>query len=120
MMAMTSHPRPAERREAKNARYHDRRVGAGIAKKSVMRPADRIPEPRPILLDWRRDAKLPLESDPPSADQSRRLYGGCGTLRAKLPIDAFETLATAEAWLPAHNPRLDARRVNAPKRRSQP
>ena len=31
MMAMAGHPRPTERREAKNARYHDRRVGAGIA-----------------------------------------------------------------------------------------
>lgn len=120
MMATTRHPRPAERREAKNARYDDRRVGAGIAKTSVMRPAERIPEPRPILLDWRRDAKLPLESDPPSADQSRQLYGGCGTLRAKLPIDAFETLATAEAWLLAQHPRLDARRVHAPQPRSQP
>ena len=120
MTAMTSHPRPTERREAKNAHYHDRRVGAGIAKMSVMRPAERIPEPRPILLGWRRDAKLPLESDPPSADQSRRLYGGCGTLRAKLPIDAFETLATAEAWLLAQHPRLDARRVHAPQPRSQP
>jgi len=120
MMAMTSHPRPAEQRGAQNAPYHDRRVGAGIAKMSAMRPAERIPEPRPILLGWRRDAKLSLESDPPSADQSRLLHGGCGTLRAKLPIDAFETLATAEAWLLAQHPRLSARHVHAPQPRSQP
>ena len=120
MMAMTSHPRPTERREAKNARYHDRRVGAGIAKMSVMGPAERIPELRPILLNWRRDAKLLLESDLPSADQILEIHGVCRTLRTKLPIDAFETPATAEAWLLAQHPRLGARRVHAPKRRSQP
>ena len=35
----------------------------------VMGPAEHIPELRPILLNWRRDAKLLLESDLPSADQ---------------------------------------------------
>jgi hypothetical protein len=119
MMAMTSHPRPTERREAKNAHYHDRRVGAGIAKMSVMGPAERMPELRPVLLDWRRDAKPLLVSDLPSADQILEIHG-VWTLRTKLPIDPFETPATAEAWPPAQNPRLDARRLHAPKRRSQP
>ena len=109
MMAMTSHPRPTERREAKNARYHDRRVGAGIAKMSVMGPAERMPELRPILLDWRRDAKPLLVSDLPPGDQILEIHGVCRMLRTKLPIDAFEPPATAEAWLPAQNPRLDAR-----------
>ena len=111
--------RPHQQREAANASCHGRRVGAGIADMIVMGPAEHIRELPPILLNWRRDATLLLESDLPSADQVLEVHGVCRTLRTKLPIDAFET-PTAEAWLPAHNPRLDARRVNAPKRRSQP
>ena len=57
-MAMTSHPRPTERREAKNARYHDRRVGAGIAKMIVMRSgrAHSRASPNSSQLATRREA----------------------------------------------------------------
>ena len=108
-----------QQREAENASYHDRRVGAGIADMIVMGPAEHIPKLPPILLNWRHDATLLLESDLPSADQILEIHG-VWTLRTKLPIDAFETPATAEAWLPAQNPRLDARRLHASKRHSQP
>ena len=67
-----------------------------------------------------RDAKLLLESDLRSADQVLEILGVCRTLRTKLPIDAFATPATAEAWLLAQNLRLGARRVHVPERRSQP
>jgi hypothetical protein len=111
--------RPHQQREVENASYHDRRVGAGIADMIVMGPAEHIPELPPILLNWRHDATLLLESDLPSADQILEIHG-VWTLRTKLPIDAFETPATAEAWPPAQNPRLDARRLHASKRHSQP
>ena len=86
----------------------------------VMGPAEHIPELPPILLNWRRDATLLLESDLPSADQVLEVHGVCRTLRTKLPINAFATPATAEAWLLAQHPRLGARRVHAPQPRSQP
>jgi hypothetical protein len=111
--------RPHQQREVENASYNDRRVGAGIADMIVMGPAEHIPELPPILLNWRHDATLLLESDLPSADQILEIHG-VWTLRTKLPIDAFEAPATAEAWLPAQNPRLDARRLHASKRHSQP
>jgi hypothetical protein len=85
-----------------------------------MSPAERIPELRWRLLEWHRDGKPQLESGQPSADQILQIRCVCRVLPIKLPIDAFETPATAEAWLPAQNPRLGARRAHAPKRRSQP
>jgi len=112
--------RPHQQREAENASYHDRRVGAGIADMIVMGPAEHIPELPPILLNWRHDATRLLESDLPSADQVLEVHGVCRTLRTKLPIDAFKTRATAQAWLLAQHPRLGARRVHAPQPRSQP
>ena len=87
----------------------------------VMGPAERIPELRPILLDWRRDAKLLLESDLPSADQSPGRSTVCaGHFGPSCRSTLSRALATAEAWLLAQHPRLDARRVHAPQPRSQP
>ena len=120
MMAIDGHP-TAERREAKNARYHDRRVGAGIAKMIVMGPAEHIPELRPILLNWRRDAKLLLESDLPSAGQ---VLADPRCVPDRFGPSCRSTLSKRRRP-PRHgcwrsNPRPGARRVHVPKRRSQP
>ena len=120
MMAIAGHPRPAERREAKKVRYREQRVGACIAKMIVIGPAEHVPELCPILPNWRRDAKLLLESDVPSAGQILQIDGVCRILRIKLPVNALEAPAIAEARPLAQQPRPGARRVHVPKRRSQP
>jgi hypothetical protein len=87
---------------------------------SIKVPAECLPELRPILLNWRREAKLLLESDLPSADQTPEIHGVCRVLWIKSPINTVEARATAEAWLLARRLRLGARRVYVPKRLSQP
>jgi len=119
-MARQSVPRPREQRSAENARYHDRRVGAGILKVTVMVPAERIPELRAITLAWRREAKLLLESDLPSADQILQIHAVCRALGLRLPVEAFETRAMADQWLLAHQTRLGALRLQAPRSRPRP
>jgi hypothetical protein len=100
--------------------YYDRCVGADVAKVSVMVPAERIPELRPILLDWRRDAKLLLESDLLSADPILQIRRCLPAPSDQVADHRCRNTATVKAWLLALQPRPGGRRVYVPKRRSQP
>lgn len=112
-------PRPKEQRAAANSRYVRRRASAGIVKITVMVPANRIPELRGITLEWRREAKMLLCSDQPSADQILQIHTVCRDLGVQLPLEAFTTRATAESWLLAHQPALGARRLHLPANRAR-
>ncbi len=110
--------RTRERRAAANARYNGRQAAAAIVKTIVFVPADRIPELRAITLAWRQEAKLLLEADRPSADQILRIHSVRRTLGLKLPVEAFETRASAAQWLLAQEPALGAARPHTRRLRS--
>ena len=109
-----------EQRAAENARYAAGIIDAGIIKVLLHVPAVRIPELRAITLAWRKEAKLLLESDQPTADQILQIHGVCRTLGLDLPVKAFETRASAAYWLLAQESKLARRRVYIPKTRIQP
>ena len=113
-------PRPPEQRAAENQAFYERRREIGVVKVSVMVPADRVSELRAISLAWRAEAKLLLESDRPSADQILQIHAVCRTLGIELPIQAFETRASAAYWLLAHESKLAGRRVQMPTSRPVP
>ena len=95
-------PRPAEKRSVDNELYRRRTEAAGIVAISVRVPSVRVTELKAIALEWRREAKLLLQSDRPSADQILQIHAVCDTLDMPVPPEAFETRATAAAWLHAH------------------
>jgi hypothetical protein len=109
MSAVTGGPRSPEQRSAENARFRAREAGAGIVRMAVAVPVDRIPHLRALLVEWRREAKMLLESDLPTSDQILQIHAVCRTLRIKLPVEVFETRALAEHWLLANQPRLGRR-----------
>ena len=113
---MINGPRPAEQRSAENMRYRDRHAAAGIVRVTVMVPAERVRQLRALTLAWRREAKMLLQSDLPTADQILEIHGVCRTLGLKLPIQVFETRFVAEQWLFAQQDRLEGRVVHVPKR----
>jgi hypothetical protein len=110
-------PRPANQRAAGNERYNERRLAAGLVKHAVIVPMVRIPELDSLLVAWRREAKTMLESDQPSADQILMIHGICRTLRIKLPVGAFATRLTADAWIREKHELLGQRRAQVPRRR---
>lgn len=113
-------PRPPEQRAAENQAFYERRQEIGVVKVSVMVPADRVSELRAIGLAWRAEAKLLLEADRPSADQILQIHAICRTLGIELPIQAFETRASAAYWLLALESKLAGRRVQMPTSRPIP
>jgi len=115
VIGMPSTPRPPQQRANENARYRAREAGAGIVRMSVTAPIDRIPHLRAITLEWRRDAKMLLESDLPTSDQILQVHAVCRTLFLKLPIEVFETRALAEQWLLAHQPQTGWRILHKPR-----
>ncbi len=104
-------------RSAENERYNDRRVAAGLVKQNVLVPMVRLPELDALLVAWRQEAKLVLESDQPSADQILMIHGICRTLRIKLPIAAFATRLTAADWIGEKQKQLGDRKARFPRRR---
>ena len=110
-----SHQRPPEKRSAENELYRRRTAAAGIVAISVRVPAARVPEIKAIAPEWRREAKLLLESDLPSADQILQIHAVCHALDQSVPPEAFETRATAAAWLHAHERKLGQRRIHIPR-----
>ena len=109
-MAPAAKARSAVQRAVENARYREVHHAVGIVRVTVMVPADRIPELRALTLDWRKNAKLLLAADEPSADQILQIHTVARKLRLALPISAFETRATAANWLLAQAPKLGVRR----------
>ena len=87
MSAVTGGPRSPEQRSAENARFRAREAGAGIVRMAVAVPVDRIPHLRALLVEWRREAKMLLESDLPTSDQILQIHAVCRTLRIKQPIE---------------------------------
>jgi hypothetical protein len=114
---MPTTPRPKQQRAANNKRYTNRRVAAGMAKLHVLVPILRMAELDQILVEWRRQAKMSLQSDQPTADQILRIHAVCRTLRLKLPITAFATRLTADSWLHEMEPRLGDSAVQLPRKR---
>ena len=110
-----SKPRPKEKRSVDNEIYRRRTAAAGIVMVSVRVPSVRVAEIKAIALDWRREAKLLLESDLPSADQILQIHAVCHALGLLIPSEAFETRATAAAWLHAHERKLGQRRIHIPR-----
>jgi hypothetical protein len=110
-----SKPRPKEKRSVDNETYRRRTAAAGIVMVSVRVPSVRVAEIKAIALDWRREAKLLLESDLPSADQILQIHAVCHALGLPIPPEAFETRATAAAWLHAHERKLGQRRIRIPR-----
>ena len=110
-----SHLRPPEKRSAENELYRRRTAAAGIVAISVRVPSVRVSELKAIALEWRRGAKLLLESDLPSADQILQIHAVCHALDQPIPPEAFETRATAAAWLHAHERKLGQRRIHIPR-----
>ena len=119
-MARTIIPRAPAQRAVENGRYRDRSAAAGIAKITVLVPADRITDLRAITTAWRQEAKLLLESDRPSADQILQIHSVSRTLGLPLPVKAFDTRATAARWLLAQEPALGPIRPHMPRVRASP
>ena len=108
-------PRPKEQRSVDNELFRRRAAAAGIVMVSVRVPSVRVAELKAMTLEWRREAKLRLENDLPSADQILQIHAVCHALDLPIPPDAFETRATAAAWLHAHERRLGQRRIHLPR-----
>ena len=53
---------------------------------TVMVPAERIPFLKALTLEWRREAKILLEQDMPTADQILQIHAVCRTLDIPLPV----------------------------------
>jgi hypothetical protein len=113
----TAQPRPPAQRAAENAGYNRRRASAGLAKVTVLVPLVRLGELDALLVQWREEARAQLNSDQPSADEILLIHGICRVRRLKLPVSAFATRHTAEAWIQEQQLRLDDRQVETPRRR---
>lgn len=109
--------RPPAQRAAENARYNRRRVSAGVAKLNVLVPLVRLRELDALLVQWRAEARRQLVSDQPSADQILLIHSICRSLHLRLPVSAFATRDTAEAWIQERQPRLEGRQLETPRRR---
>jgi hypothetical protein len=108
---------PPEQRAAANVRYNRHRVTApGLAKVNVLVPVHRMTEPATLLVEWRRVARAQLDTDQPSAEQILNIHAVCRTLRLRLPVGAFATRFTAEAWLREKRPALEGRDLMMPHR----
>jgi hypothetical protein len=70
---------------------------------------------RALAAEWRREARMFIEEDRPTADQILQIHAVCWALGLDLPMGVFETRTTAAAWLARQEPRLSQRRVRLPK-----
>jgi hypothetical protein len=120
MKRRTATARPAEQRERENELYRGRQAAAGIVRISVMVPAERIPFLKALTLEWRREAKVLLEQDMPTADQILQIHAVCRTLDIPLPERAFDTRGDAQDWLLAQEPKLGQLVLHRPKRPNRP
>jgi hypothetical protein len=104
-----------EQRATETARYAQWLKDTGIAAISVAVPVTRVAELRALVAEWRREARMFIEEDRPTADQILQIHAVCWTLGLDLPIGAFETRTTAADWLARQEPRLSQCRVRLPK-----
>ena len=108
-------PRPPEQRAIDNALYKQRRADEGLVQVNVLVPMVRLAELDALLVEWRAEARAQIEYDRPLADQILLIHGICRTLRLRLPVRAFSTRHSAEAWLEAQQPLLKGRRPLKPR-----
>jgi len=113
-------PRSPARRAQENEIYRGRQAAAGIVRITVHVPAERIPYLKALTLEWRREAKMMLEEDQPTADQILQIHAVCRTLDLPLPEHAFATRGDAQDWLIAQEPRLGQLMLHRPKRPRRP
>ncbi len=85
--------RPAARRVRENEIYRGRQAAAGIVQITVMVRAERIPYLKALTLEWRREAKMVLEHDMPTADQILQIHAVCRTLDLPLPREPSNPVA---------------------------
>jgi hypothetical protein len=104
-----------EQRAAETTRYAQWLKDTGIAAISVAVPVTRVAELRALVAEWRREARMLLEEDRPTADRILQIHAVCWTFGLDLPMGAFETRTTAAVWLARQEPRLGQRRVRLPK-----
>lgn len=116
----TATPRPPARRAQDNEIYRGRQAAAGIVRITVMVPAERIPYIKALTQEWRREAKMVLEQDVPTADQILQIHAVCRTLSLPLPEGAFASRGDAQAWLLAQEPKLGKLILHRPKRPHRP
>jgi len=112
--------RSAARRVQDNEIYRGRQAAAGIVRITVMVPAERIPYLKSLTLEWRREAKMVLEHDTPTADQILQIHAVCRTLDLPLPHRAFESRGNAQEWLLSQEPKLGQLMLHRPKRPHRP
>jgi len=104
-----------EQRAAETTRYAQWLRDTGIAEISVGVPVVRVAELRALAAEWRREARMLLEEDRPTADQILQIHAICWTFGLELPIGALETRTTATDWLARQEPRLGQRRIRLPR-----
>ena len=112
--------RPPARRAQENEVYRGRQAAAGIVRITVMVPAERIPYLKALTLEWRRESKMMLEQDQPTADQILQIHAVCRTLELPLPEHAFASRSDAQEWLLAQEPSLGQLMLHRPKRPHRP
>ena len=112
---MAPRRKTSKERAAENRLFRDRDRAVGVMAATVRIPADRLSELREIALEWRREARLLLEGDLPSADQILQIHAISRALGLNLPVEAFETRAAATDWLYAHEKKLGPRRAHIPR-----
>lgn len=88
---------------------------AGIICMHVLVPVVRVPDLRELAAEWRREARLLLEEDLPTADQILQIHGVCRALELPLPLEAFTTRYAASSWLARHEKKLGPRHVRLPR-----
>lgn len=113
-------PRSPARRAQENEIYRGRQAAAGIVRITVMVPAERIPEIKALTQEWRREAKMVLDQDLPTADQILQIHAVCRTLDVPLPERAFASRGDAQEWLLAQEPKLGRLILHRPQRPHRP
>ncbi|MEO8714330.1 MAG: hypothetical protein ABI369_04895 [Acetobacteraceae bacterium] len=90
-------------------------MSAGLVKLNVLVPLMKLAEFDALLAQWRAEARAQLNFDQPTAEHILLIHSICRALRIRLPVSAFATRLTAEAWLREQQPHIEARRLEMPR-----